>query len=107
MRSWIAEAGLAGRDEGDPQRLWLVVDDVHELGHEALRQLELLIMRARPQLRIVLATRHDVRLGLHRLRLEGELAEIRAGTCGSVRPRRETCSRRRGRADRAGGGRAA
>jgi len=25
----------------------------------------------------VLATRHDVRLGLHRLRLEGELAEIR------------------------------
>jgi hypothetical protein len=27
----------------------------------------------------VLATRHDLRLGLHRLRLEGELAEIRAG----------------------------
>jgi LuxR family maltose regulon positive regulatory protein len=26
----------------------------------------------------VLATRHDVRLGLHRLRLEGELTEIRA-----------------------------
>jgi LuxR family transcriptional regulator, maltose regulon positive regulatory protein len=25
----------------------------------------------------VLATRHDVRLGLHRLRLQGELAEIR------------------------------
>ena len=25
----------------------------------------------------MLATRHDVRLGLHRLRLEGELAEIR------------------------------
>jgi LuxR family maltose regulon positive regulatory protein len=59
-------------------RLWLVVDDVHELGAEALRQLELLIMRATPQLRFVLATRHDVSLGLHRLRLEGELAEIRA-----------------------------
>ena len=29
-------------------------------------------------LRFVLATRHDLRLGLHRLRLEGELAEIRA-----------------------------
>ncbi len=57
--------------------LWLVVDDVHELGAEALRQLELLLMRAPPQLRFVLATRHDVRLGLHRLRLEGELAEIR------------------------------
>jgi len=58
-------------------RLWLVVDDVHELGPDALRQLELLIMRAPPGLRFVLAARHDVRLGLHRLRLEGELAEIR------------------------------
>ena len=34
-------------------------------------------MRAPPELRFVLAARHDVRLGLHRLRLEGELAEIR------------------------------
>jgi LuxR family maltose regulon positive regulatory protein len=58
-------------------QLRLVVDDVHELGPEALRQLELLIMRAPGGLRFVLATRHDVRLGLHRLRLEGELAEIR------------------------------
>jgi LuxR family maltose regulon positive regulatory protein len=58
--------------------MWLVVDDVHELGPEVLRQLELLIMRAPPGLRFVLASRHDVRLGLHRLRLEGELAEIRA-----------------------------
>jgi LuxR family maltose regulon positive regulatory protein len=62
---------------GDP--VWLVIDDVHELGSdEALRQLELLVMRAPDQLRFVLATRHDVRLGLHRLRLEGELTEIRA-----------------------------
>jgi len=60
-----------------PERLWLVVDDVHELGPEALRQLELLVLRAPPGLRFVLAARHDVRLGLHRLRLEGELAEIR------------------------------
>jgi LuxR family transcriptional regulator, maltose regulon positive regulatory protein len=60
-------------------RLWLVIDDVHELvSAEALRQLELLVMRAPPELRFVLAARHDVRLGLHRLRLEGELAEIRA-----------------------------
>jgi LuxR family maltose regulon positive regulatory protein len=58
-------------------QLWLVVDDLHELGPEGLRQLELLIMRAPPELRFVLATRHDVRLGLHRLRLEGDLAEIR------------------------------
>jgi LuxR family maltose regulon positive regulatory protein len=59
--------------------LWLVIDDVHELGPaEALAQLELLVMRAPPELRFVLATRHDLRLGLHRLRLEGELTEIRA-----------------------------
>src|SRR5262252_5799220 len=58
-------------------RVWLVVDDVQELGADALAQLELLILRAPPGLRFVLAARHDVRLGLHRLRLEGELAEIR------------------------------
>jgi LuxR family transcriptional regulator, maltose regulon positive regulatory protein len=61
---------------GEP--VWLVVDDVHELASaEAQRQLELLLMRGPPDLRVVLATRHDLRLGLHRLRLEGELTEIR------------------------------
>ena len=58
-------------------RIYLVIDDVHELDPEALQQLELLVMRASPELRFVLAARHDVRLGLHRLRLSGELAEIR------------------------------
>ena len=62
------------------QRLWLVIDDLHELdSDQARRQLELLVLRAPKELRFVLATRHDVRLGLHRLRLEGELTEIRAG----------------------------
>jgi LuxR family transcriptional regulator, maltose regulon positive regulatory protein len=65
---------LAALDE----QIWLVVDDLHELNSgEALRQLELLIMRAPPTLRFVLVTRHDLRLGLHRLRLAGELTEIR------------------------------
>jgi len=60
-------------------RTWLVVDDMHELrSADAQRQLELLIMRAPPELRFMLATRHDLGLGLHRLRLEGELTEIRA-----------------------------
>jgi LuxR family transcriptional regulator, maltose regulon positive regulatory protein len=60
-------------------RVWLVIDDLHELSSpEAQRQLELLIMRAPPALRFVLVTRHDLRLGLHRLRLSGELTEIRA-----------------------------
>jgi LuxR family transcriptional regulator, maltose regulon positive regulatory protein len=62
---------------GEP--VWLVIDDVHELDpDQALRQLDLLVLRAPPQLRFVLAARHDVRLGLHRLRLEGGLTEIRA-----------------------------
>jgi len=60
-------------------RLWLVIDDAHLLGSdEVLPQLELLVLRAPPELRFVLATRHDLRLGLHRLRLDGELTEIRA-----------------------------
>jgi LuxR family transcriptional regulator, maltose regulon positive regulatory protein len=60
-------------------RLWLVIDDAHLLGSgEVLAQLELLVLRAPPELRLVLATRHDLRLGLHRLRVEGELTEIRA-----------------------------
>jgi hypothetical protein len=59
-------------------RLWLVIDDMHELrSAEALAQLELPVMPAPPELRFVLATRHDLRLGLHRLRLERELSEIR------------------------------
>jgi LuxR family transcriptional regulator, maltose regulon positive regulatory protein len=59
--------------------LWLVIDDLHELGSDQARQqLELLMMRAPEELRFALATRHDVRLGLHRLRLEGKLTEIRA-----------------------------
>ena len=141
LRSWIDQAGLAGRvawvpvgrDERDPQRfwltvldglratsagslvrdltpapdldgwaiverllddlaplaepLWLVVDDLHELGSEpARRQLELLMMRSPPELRLVLATRHDLRLGLHRLRLEGELTEIRRDDLRFSRP---------------------
>jgi LuxR family transcriptional regulator, maltose regulon positive regulatory protein len=64
---------------GLAERVWLVIDDVHELrSAEAQRQLELLILRAPATLRLVLATRHDLRLGLHRLRLAGELTEIRA-----------------------------
>jgi LuxR family transcriptional regulator, maltose regulon positive regulatory protein len=60
------------------ERLWLVIDDVHELrSAQTLRQLQLLVLRAPPGLRLVLVTRQDPRLGLHRLRLEGELTEIR------------------------------
>jgi LuxR family transcriptional regulator, maltose regulon positive regulatory protein len=61
------------------ERLRLVIDDVHQVrSEEAQRQLELLLMRAPPQLRFVLTTRRDLQLGLHRLRVERELTEMRA-----------------------------
>ena len=60
-------------------RVWLVIDDLHELhSTDALSQLELLLMRAPAELRFVVSSRHDLGLGLHRLRLEAELTEIRA-----------------------------
>jgi LuxR family transcriptional regulator, maltose regulon positive regulatory protein len=61
-----------------PERLWLVIDDLHELQtDEAIREIGLLLSGAPPELRLVLVTRRDLRLGLHRLRVEGELTEIR------------------------------
>ena len=56
----------------------LVIDDLHELRSAgALRLLELFLTRVPAQLTVVLATREDPRLALHRLRLAGTLTEIR------------------------------
>jgi LuxR family maltose regulon positive regulatory protein len=79
LDGWTVVERLLEDLGGLEDRVWLVIDDLHELrSDEALRQLELLVMRAPAGLRFVLSTRHDLRLGLHRLRLEGELTEIRA-----------------------------
>jgi len=57
----------------------VVVDDLHELRSPgALAQLTRLLANLPPHVHAIVTTRHDVRLGLHRLRLAGELAEIRA-----------------------------
>jgi LuxR family maltose regulon positive regulatory protein len=57
----------------------LVIDDLHELtSPEALPQLTRLLMNLPPHVHAILTTRHDLRPRLHRLRLAGELAEIRA-----------------------------
>ena len=57
----------------------LVIDDLHELNSpETLAQLTRLLTNLPPGAHAVLTTRHDLRLGLHQLRLAGELAEIRA-----------------------------
>jgi LuxR family maltose regulon positive regulatory protein len=59
--------------------LTLVIDDLHELNSpEALAQLGRLLPNLPPHVHALLTTRHDLRLGLHQLRLAGELAEIRA-----------------------------
>jgi LuxR family transcriptional regulator, maltose regulon positive regulatory protein len=57
----------------------LVVDDLHQLRTEdGLHGLERLLAQAPAQLRTFLVSRRDPKLGLHRLRLAGELTEIRA-----------------------------
>jgi LuxR family transcriptional regulator, maltose regulon positive regulatory protein len=59
--------------------LTLVIDDLHELGSpEAVAQLSRLLAHLPPRTHLVLATRRDLRLRLHQLRLAGQLAEIRA-----------------------------
>jgi LuxR family transcriptional regulator, maltose regulon positive regulatory protein len=56
----------------------LVIDDLHELhSPEALAQLTRLLTNLPPHVHAILATRHDLRLRLHQLRLAGELAELR------------------------------
>ncbi|HET8754539.1 MAG TPA: AAA family ATPase, partial [Solirubrobacteraceae bacterium] len=57
----------------------LVIDDLHHLtSGEALRGLDRLLGRVPAELRVILAGRRDPPLALHRLRLAGELTEIRA-----------------------------
>ena len=60
-------------------RFILVIDDLHELtSPEALAQLTRLLTNLPGDVHAVLATRRDLPLRLHQLRLAGELAEIRA-----------------------------
>ncbi len=60
-------------------RTFLVIDDLHELtSPETLMQLTRLLEKLPQHVHAVLATRRDLPLRLHKLRLAGELAEIRA-----------------------------
>jgi LuxR family maltose regulon positive regulatory protein len=62
---------------GDP--FVLVIDDLHELNSaEAAEQLTPLLTSLPPHAHAIVATRRDPPLRLHQLRLDGELAEIRA-----------------------------
>src|SRR5712691_1134223 len=60
--------------------LVLVIDDLHKLSSaEALAQLEHLLAILPSSAHVVLSSRRDPPIRLHRLRLAGEVAEIRAG----------------------------
>jgi LuxR family transcriptional regulator, maltose regulon positive regulatory protein len=60
-------------------RFVLIIDDLHELSSpEATGQLTTLLTRLPPGVRAIVATRRDLPLRLHKLRLAGDLAEIRA-----------------------------
>ncbi|HEY0806688.1 MAG TPA: AAA family ATPase, partial [Pseudonocardiaceae bacterium] len=57
----------------------LVIDDLHELAFpEAAEQITSLLTDLPPHAHAIVGTRRDLPLRLHRLRLSGELAEIRA-----------------------------
>ena len=73
----VLERLLPGLDSLE-EPVVLVIDDLHELGSaEALGWLELFLARMPAKLRLVLASREEPQLGLHRLRLAGALTEIR------------------------------
>jgi LuxR family transcriptional regulator, maltose regulon positive regulatory protein len=61
------------------EHTFLIIDDLHELASaEALMQLTRLLEKLPPHVHAILATRRDLPLRLHRLRLAGDLADIRA-----------------------------
>jgi LuxR family maltose regulon positive regulatory protein len=69
VRAELAEHG---------ERTYLVIDDLHELASaEALTQLTRLLEDLPPHAHAILATRRSLPLRLHKLRLAGDLAEIR------------------------------
>jgi|HubBroStandDraft_1064217.scaffolds.fasta_scaffold05050_1 LuxR family maltose regulon positive regulatory protein len=59
------------------QPVTLVIDDLHQLtGTRVMADLDLLVRHGAPNLRLLLAGRHTAGLGIARLQVGGELAEI-------------------------------
>jgi LuxR family transcriptional regulator, maltose regulon positive regulatory protein len=71
------ERVLTQLDE-NPAPIVVIIDDAHELAHAALANVAKFIAEIPPHAHVVLASRRDLRLGAHQLRLSGEVAEIRA-----------------------------
>ncbi|HTR92383.1 MAG TPA: LuxR C-terminal-related transcriptional regulator [Trebonia sp.] len=71
-------------DEADP--LIVVIDDAHVLTHpDVLDGIDRFVKGWNPGLRLVLAARSDPLLPLHRYRLAGQLAELRAADLAMTR----------------------
>src|SRR4051812_7227448 len=71
---------VASEIAGQIQPVVLIIDDLHELkSAEALAQLEHLLAVLPSPARLVLSSRRDPPIRLHRLRLADEVSEIRAG----------------------------
>ena len=65
----------------------LIIDDLHELrAADALTQLEHLLAALPSSSRVMLSSRRDPAIRLHRLRLADEVAEIRAGDLRFTEP---------------------
>jgi LuxR family transcriptional regulator, maltose regulon positive regulatory protein len=88
LANWLAEL---------PAPLVLVLDDLHEATGEAVAtELRLLLRFAPPQLRLVVATRADPPLSLQRLRVAGQLREIREAELAFTRSEAGDLLRRQG-----------
>ncbi|MBB3664890.1 LuxR family maltose regulon positive regulatory protein [Prauserella sediminis] len=80
-----------------PGRIRLVVDDVHEISDPSVwHGIETMIRYQPDNLRLVLSSRADPPLPLARLRLRGELAELRAGDLRFAEPEADALLRRAG-----------
>jgi LuxR family transcriptional regulator, maltose regulon positive regulatory protein len=78
MDKVLSELEVMSELEESRDRFVLVIDDLHELtSPEAARQLTALLTRLPPGVRAIVATRRDLPLRLPKLRLAGDLAEIR------------------------------
>ena len=75
---WMIVERLIEEMAAIQEPIWLVIDDLDELrSDDVMHQLECFIKCAPPEVQFVLASRSDSHLGLHRLRVDGELTEIR------------------------------
>ena len=76
-----------------PNQFILVLDDYHVIDAKPIDDaLALLIERLPPQIHLVIATREDPQLPLARLRVRGQLTELRTPNCALRPPKRLTSS---------------